>query len=65
MFLLFMSVTRGQPIIKMTYAPSEDSDQPGHPPGLIKVFAVRSMGSYMYVHNAYSCGQQRQMPRLI
>ena len=26
-------------------APSEDSDQPGHPPSLIWVFAVRSMGS--------------------
>ena len=26
-------------------APSEDSDQPGHPPSLIKVFAVRSMGN--------------------
>ena len=26
-------------------APSEDSDQPGHPPRLIRVFAVRSMGS--------------------
>ena len=25
-------------------APSEDSDQPGHPPILIRVFAVRSMG---------------------
>ena len=25
-------------------APSEDSDQPGHPPSLIRVFAVRSMG---------------------
>ena len=31
---------------KMIYAPSEDSDQPGHPPSLIRVFAVRSMGSY-------------------
>ena len=30
---------------KTTFAPSEDSDQPGHQPGLIKVFAVRSMGS--------------------
>ena len=30
---------------KMTNAPSEDSDQPGHPPSLIRVFAVRSMGS--------------------
>ena len=25
--------------------PSEDSDQPGHPPSLIRVFTVRSMGS--------------------
>ena len=25
---------------KMTCAPSEDSDQPGHPPSLIRVFAV-------------------------
>ena len=24
----------------MAYAPSEDSDQPGHPPSLIRVFAV-------------------------
>ena len=30
---------------KMTFVPSEDSDQPGHPPSLIRVFAVRSMGS--------------------
>ena len=26
-------------------APSEDSDQPGHPPSLIRVFAVHSVGS--------------------
>ena len=26
-------------------APSEDSDQPGHPPSLIRVFAVCLMGS--------------------
>ena len=26
-------------------APSQDSDQPGHPPSLIRVFAVRSVGS--------------------
>ena len=26
---------------KMTRAPSEDSDQPGHPPSLIRVFSVR------------------------
>ena len=30
---------------KMAWAPSEDSDQPGHPPSLIRVFTVRSMGS--------------------
>ena len=30
---------------KMTCAPSEDSDRPGHPPSLIRVFAVRSLGS--------------------
>ena len=27
---------------KMACAPSEDSDQPGHPPSLIRVFAVRT-----------------------
>ena len=26
---------------KLTFAPSKDSDQPGHPPSLIRVFAVR------------------------
>ena len=31
---------------KMTFVPSEDSDQPGHPPSLIRVSAVRSMGSW-------------------
>ena len=31
---------------KMTYATSEDSDQPGHPPSLIRVFAVHSVGSW-------------------
>ena len=30
---------------RMDYAPSEDSDQPGHPPSLIRVLAVRSVGS--------------------
>ena len=29
----------------MACAPSEDSDQPGHPPSLIRVFAVCLMGS--------------------
>ena len=30
---------------KMACVPSEDSDQPGHLPSLIRVFVVRSMGS--------------------
>ena len=30
---------------KMACAPSKDSTQPGHPPSLIRVFAVRSLGS--------------------
>ena len=35
-----------RPVTKPTKcAPSEDSDQPGHPPSLIRVFAVRSVGS--------------------
>ena len=32
---------------KMTRAPSEDSDQPGHPHGLIRVFAVRMKKAWM------------------
>ena len=34
-----------------------NSDQPGHPPSLIKVFAVRSMGSWRF--KVSSCGQWR------
>ena len=30
---------------KMACVPSEDSDQPGHSPSLIRDFAVHSMGS--------------------
>ena len=30
---------------KLTCAPNKDSDQPGHPTSLIRVFAVCSMGS--------------------
>ena len=38
-------------------APSEDSDQPGHPPSLIRDFAVRSIGSLG--PKLSSCGQRR------
>ena len=44
---------------KMTFVPSEDSDQPGHPPSLIRVFAVRSLGSLG--PNFASGGQRRLM----
>ena len=42
---------------KMICAPSEDSDQPGHSPSLIRVFAVCSVGSWG--PNVSSCGQRR------
>ena len=42
---------------KMACAPSEDSDQPGHPPSLIRVSSVRSMGSWG--PKLSSCGQRR------
>ena len=41
---------------KMTFVPSEDSDQPGHPPSLIRVFAVRSVGS---LELNFASGEQR------
>ena len=41
----------------MLCAPSEDSDQTGHPPSLIRVFVVRWMGSKG--PKLSSCGQQR------
>ena len=30
---------------KIGCAPNKDSDQPGHPPSLIRIFDVRSVGS--------------------
>ena len=45
---------------KAARAPSEDSDQPGHllhPPSLIRIFAVRFMGSLW--PKLSSCGQRR------
>ena len=34
----------------MTCAPSEDSDQPGHPPSLIRVFAVRMKKAWVLTY---------------
>ena len=42
---------------KMACAPSEGSDQHVHPPSLIRVFAVRSMGSWG--PKLSSCGQRK------
>ena len=42
---------------KVACAPSEDSDQPGHLPSLIRVFAVCSVGSLG--PKLSSCGQRR------
>ena len=33
---------------KIICVPSEDSYQPGHPPSLIRVFAVHSVGSFLH-----------------
>ena len=49
-------------------APSEDSDQPGHPPSLIRVFAIRIKKAWVF---SYPLSAQRRlwsdwrMPRLI
>ena len=45
----------------MICSPSKDSDQPGHPPGLIRVFTVRSLGSYGPELSSY---RQRGLIRL-
>ena len=53
---------------KVACAPSEDSDQPGHPPSLIRVFAVCSMvakdRSFLHADSEDS-DQTGRMPRLI
>ena len=43
-------------------APSKDSDQPGHPPSLIRVFTVHSVGSCG--PKVSSCRQQKTLIRL-
>ena len=39
-------------------APSEDSDQPGHPPSLIRVFAVRMKKHWVL---SYALSAQRRL----
>ena len=52
----------------MACVPSEDSDQPGHPPSLIRVFAVRMKNVWVlsYLLSASEDSDQNgRMPRLI
>ena len=44
---------------KMACAPSEDSDQPGHPPSLIRVFAVHMKKAFMVL--SYPLSAQRRL----
>ena len=46
---------------KMTCAPSEDSDQSGHPPSLIRVFTVRMKKSWVF---SYPLSAQWRLIRL-
>ena len=49
-------------------APSEDSDQPRHPPSLIRVFAVRMKKAWVLsypLRASEDSDQNRRMPRLI
>ena len=53
---------------KMTYAPSEDSDQPEHRPSLIKVFActLRVAKNPMFLHaDSGDSDQNGRMSRLV
>ena len=53
---------------KMACAPSEDSDQSGHPPSLISVFAVRMKKAWVLsypVSASEDSDQTGRMPRLI
>ena len=49
---------------KMTCAPSKDSDQPALPRSLIRMCAVRFMGSFLHADSEDS-DQTGRMPRLI
>ena len=53
---------------KMECVPSEDSDQPGHPPSLIRVFAIRMKKAWVCSYPlspSKDLDQTGRMPRLI
>ena len=67
LFLVFLNEPTHDKTNKMACAPSEDSGQPVHPPSLIRVFAVRSVGkdtSFLHADSEDS-DQTGRMPRLI
>ena len=53
------------PIVYTNYVPGEDSDQPGHTPSLIRVFALRPVGSSGPRGQRRLYGQTWRMSRLI
>ena len=53
--------TVSEPAHKMACAPREDSDQPGHPPSLIRVFAVRMKKPWAL---SYPLSTQQRLIRL-
>ena len=50
---------------KMAFALSEDSDQPGHPPSLIRVFPVRMKKACAHCAHSEDSDQTGRMPRRI
>ena len=56
--LLFIHEPQHDKTNKMTCAPSEDSDQPGHPPSLIRVLAVRMEKAWVL---SYPLSAQRRL----
>ena len=44
------------------YAPSEDSDQPGHPPSLIRVFAVRMKKAWVLIATHWADSEDSDQP---
>ena len=61
-FVICVTSVRNEPhrdkTNKMACAPSEDSDQPGHPPSLIRVFAVRMKKAWVL---SYPISAQRRL----
>ena len=46
---------------KIAYAPNEDSDQPGHPSNLIRLFAIRMKKAWVL---SFPLNAQRRLTRL-